>query len=118
MPDTTLEMETVKKELAEVSTFVKEHLEPVHDERVRLRKAIEALTTEQREARRVSVMDHAMGPTDARGEVRTIYRVRRVGSGDCAKRATSSGVAYRRRIGSRLGRSPESGDGQRDGREG
>ena len=58
MPETSMEMETVKQELAEVSSFVKEHLEPVHDERVRLRKAIEALTAEQRESRRASVMEH------------------------------------------------------------
>ncbi len=62
MPETTMEMETVKQELAEVSSFVKEHLEPVHDERVRLRKAIEALTAEQRESRRASVIEHASLP--------------------------------------------------------
>ncbi len=56
MPETTLEMETMKKELADVSAFVREHVEPVHDERVRLRKAIEALTTEQREYRRASLL--------------------------------------------------------------
>lgn len=66
MPETTMEMETVKKELAEVSTFVKEHLEPVHDERVRLRKAIEALTTEHRDSRRASVIEHATGSGDSR----------------------------------------------------
>ena len=38
MPETTQEMELLRKELADVSTFVKERVEPVHDERVRLRK--------------------------------------------------------------------------------
>ena len=55
MPETTVEMETIKNELSDVSAFVKEHVEPAHDERVRLRKAIEALTTEQKEYRRASV---------------------------------------------------------------
>lgn len=57
MPETTREMELLKKELADVSTFVKEHVEPVHDERVRLRKAIEALTKEQQEYRRSGLLD-------------------------------------------------------------
>ena len=56
MPETAQEMETLRKELADVSTFVKERVEPVHDERVRLRKAIEALTTEQREYRRSGLL--------------------------------------------------------------
>ncbi len=66
MPETTMEMETVKQELAEVSTFVKDHLEPVHDERIRLRKAIEALTKEQRESKRALVMEYATGSGDDR----------------------------------------------------
>ncbi len=59
MPEsnTTQEMELLKKEIADVSTFVKERVEPAHDERVRLRKAIEALTSEQREYRRSAVLD-------------------------------------------------------------
>ena len=56
MPETTQEMELLRKELADVSTFVKERVEPVHDERVRLRKAIEALTTEQQGARRDALL--------------------------------------------------------------
>ena len=64
MPETTLEMETMKKELADVSTFVREHVEPVHDERVRLRKAIEALTTEQREYRRSGLLGNGSDAGD------------------------------------------------------
>ena len=56
MPETTQEMELLRKELADVSTFVKERVEPVHDERVRLRKAIEALTTEQQGYRRDALL--------------------------------------------------------------
>ena len=58
MPETTTqEMELLKKELADVSTFVKERVEPVHDERVRLRKAIEALTKEQQDYRRSALLN-------------------------------------------------------------
>ena len=64
MPETTVEMETIKKELSDVSAFVKEHVEPAHDERVRLRKAIEALTTEQKEYRRASVLGNAGATSD------------------------------------------------------
>ena len=63
MPETAQEMETLRKELADVSTFVKERVEPVHDERVRLRQAIEALTTEQREYRRSGLLN---GSAEAR----------------------------------------------------
>ncbi len=66
MPEATLEMETIKKEISDVSAFVKEHVEPVHDERVRLRKAIEALTTEQREYRRASLLGDGSGLGDGR----------------------------------------------------
>ena len=62
MPETTQEMELLRKELADVSTFVKERVEPVHDERVRLRKAIEALTTEQQGARRDALLAGQAGP--------------------------------------------------------
>ena len=61
MPETTQELETLRKDLADVSTFVKERVEPVHDERVRLRKAIEALTTEQREYRRSGLLNGSGG---------------------------------------------------------
>ena len=70
MPETTKELETIKKEIADVSTFVKEHVEPVQEERVRLRKAIESLTTEQREYRRTSVLNDRTSSGDAR-EVRS-----------------------------------------------
>ena len=66
MPETTKELETIKKEIADVSTFVKEHVEPVQEERVRLRKAIESLTTEQREYRRASVLNDRASSGDAR----------------------------------------------------
>ena len=51
------EVELLRKELADVSAFVKERVEPAHEERVRLRKAIEALTSEQREGRRSGVLE-------------------------------------------------------------
>ena len=51
------EVELLRKELADVSAFVKERVEPAHEERVRLRKAIEALTSEQRESRRSGVLE-------------------------------------------------------------
>ena len=57
MPESREDMELLKKEIADVSTFVKERVDPAHEERVRLRKAIEALTSEQREYRRSSVLD-------------------------------------------------------------
>ncbi len=55
------EVELLRKEIADVSTFVKERVEPAHEERVRLRKAIEALTSEQREYRRSAVLDGGSG---------------------------------------------------------
>ena len=57
MADGRQDMELLKKELADVSAFVKERVEPVHDERVRLRKAIEALTKEQQEYRRSGLLN-------------------------------------------------------------
>ena len=68
MSETTQEMEVLKKELADVATFVKEHVEPIHDERVRLRKAIESLIAEQQEQRRTTLLDDG-SPTDV---VRTV----------------------------------------------
>ena len=64
MPESTQEMELLKKEIADVSAFVKERVEPAHEERVRLRKAIEALTSEQREYRRSAVLDGGSGSDD------------------------------------------------------
>ncbi len=62
MPGTTQELEMLKKELSDVTAFVKERVEPVHDERVRLRKAIEALTAQQSEQRRASLLgDGSLG---------------------------------------------------------
>ncbi|MXZ02520.1 MAG: hypothetical protein F4Y88_02265, partial [Chloroflexi bacterium] len=61
MPETTQEIELLKKEIADVSTFVKERVEPAQEERVRLRKAIEALTSEQREYRRSAVLEGGSG---------------------------------------------------------
>ncbi len=57
MAERTQDLELLKKELADVSAFVKERVEPVHDERVRLRKAIEALTKEQQEYRRSGLLN-------------------------------------------------------------
>ena len=65
MPETTQEIELLKKEIADVSTFMKERVEPAHEERVRLRQAIEALTSEQREYRRSAVLDGGSGSTRA-----------------------------------------------------
>ena len=65
MPESTQETELLRKELADVSAFVRERVEPVHEERVRLRQAIEALTKEQQEHRRTSVMN---GVSDELGE--------------------------------------------------
>ena len=56
MPENTQELELLRKELADVSSFVKERVEPAQEERIRLRKAIEALTHEQQEYRRASVL--------------------------------------------------------------
>lgn len=61
MPESREEIELLKKEIADVSAFVKERVEPAHEERVRLRKAIEALTSEQREYRRSAVLDDGSG---------------------------------------------------------
>ena len=55
------EVELLRKELADVSAFVRERVEPAHEERVRLRKAIEALTSEQREGRRSGVLEEPRG---------------------------------------------------------
>ena len=66
MPETTQEIELLKKEIADVSTFMKERVEPAHEERVRLRQAIEALTSEQREYRRSAVLDGGSGSNEGR----------------------------------------------------
>ncbi len=66
MPETTQEIELLKKEIADVSTFMKERVEPAHEERVRLRQAIEALTSEQREYRRSSVLDGGSSSNEGR----------------------------------------------------
>ena len=57
------EVELLRKELADVSAFVRERVEPAHEERVRLRKAIEALTSEQREGRRSGVLEDHPHPS-------------------------------------------------------
>ncbi len=57
MPDKRSEMETLKKEIADVAAFVKDKVEPVQEERRRLREAIERLTAEQREFKRRSLLE-------------------------------------------------------------
>ena len=61
MPETTQEIDLLKKELADVASFVRERVEPAHDERVRLRKAVESLADEQREHRRAGLLDGSLG---------------------------------------------------------
>lgn len=56
MAETTRDLELMKSELAELTRFVKEKAEPVHDERVRLRKALEGLLDEQKENRRAGLL--------------------------------------------------------------
>ncbi len=64
MPDRSSEMQTLKKEMADVAAFVKDKVEPVQDERVRLREAVEKLTAEQRDLKRSSLLNG--GASDGR----------------------------------------------------
>ena len=53
------ELETVKKEIADVSSFVREHMAPVHEERVRLKEAVEGVVQATKDLRRKSVLAEA-----------------------------------------------------------
>ena len=53
---TTQELESVKKEISEVSAFVKERVQPLREERDRLEKSITELTATEREIRRRALL--------------------------------------------------------------
>ena len=53
------ELETVKKEIADVSSFVREHIAPVHEERVRLKEAVEGVVQATKDLRRKSILAEA-----------------------------------------------------------
>ena len=65
MPENKNEIEVLKKEVADIATFVKERVEPAREERIRLREAIDGLITEQREFRRNSLLGYAASDHDA-----------------------------------------------------
>ncbi len=56
---TTQELETVKKELAGISTFVKEHVKPAFDEQARLTEAINALADAGKDMQRRALASQA-----------------------------------------------------------
>ncbi len=62
---TTLELEAVRKELAEISTFVKERVAPAREEQARLEKAVNGLAEIGNSLRRQSLTSEA-GEPDAR----------------------------------------------------
>ena len=64
MPETTTELEDLKNDLGEITKFVKDRAEPVHDERVRLRKALEGLLEGQREQKRSALLDDSATGVD------------------------------------------------------
>ena len=53
---TTRELETISKEIAEVSAFVKEHVAPLAEERARLHDAVSGLVQSSRESQRRSLL--------------------------------------------------------------
>ena len=55
----TQELETVKREIADVSSFVREHVAPVHEERVRLKEAVEGVIEAGKEMRRKALLASA-----------------------------------------------------------
>ena len=64
MPETTTELDELKSELGEITKFVRDRAEPVHDERVRLRKALEGLLEGQREQKRSALLDDSATGVD------------------------------------------------------
>ncbi len=88
------ELEAVKKEIADVSAFVKEHVTPLHDERQRLRDAVTDLTEKERDLQRRSLLSgesserHLVrsGPYEGRDLLdlaiaRSLYNAARVSGG-------------------------------------
>ena len=63
---TTQDVESVKKEIAEVSAFVKEKVEPLREERDRLQKSITDLVATERDIKRNHIL------TDSAGEPATV----------------------------------------------
>ena len=55
---TTQELDAVKKEISEVSAFVKERVQPLREERDRLEKSITELTATEREIRRRALLSN------------------------------------------------------------
>ena len=55
----TQELETVKREIADVSSFVRDHVAPVHEERVRLKEAVEGVIEAGKEMRRKALLASA-----------------------------------------------------------
>jgi HK97 family phage major capsid protein len=53
---TTRELETISKEIAEVSAFVKEHVAPLAEERVRLHDAVSGLVRTAKDSQRRSLL--------------------------------------------------------------
>ena len=53
---TTRELETISKEIAEVSAFVKEHVAPLAEERARLHDAVSVLARSAKESQRRSLL--------------------------------------------------------------
>ncbi len=64
------ELETVKREIADVSSFVREHMAPVHEERIRLKEAVEEVVQATKDLRRKSVLAEAGDKTRAEGPSR------------------------------------------------
>ncbi len=58
---TTQELEAVKKEISEVSAFVKERVQPLREERDRLEKTITDLTATERDIRRRALLSDGSG---------------------------------------------------------
>jgi len=53
---TTRELETISKEIAEVSAFVKEHVAPLAEERARLHDAVSGIVRSAKETQRRSLL--------------------------------------------------------------
>ncbi len=60
---TTQDVESVKKEIAEVSAFVKEKVEPLREERDRLQKSITDLVATERDIKRSQILSESAGET-------------------------------------------------------
>ena len=107
---TTQELETVKKELAGISTFVKERVKPAADEQARLTEAINGLADTGKELRRRGLTSQA-DDEDRRVDSGPYAGVRRARSRDWAKPAA-------RRPGAGRGSGRRGLDGPSAGRHG